>query len=365
MSYGFANKQDTASGGSESADMPILCESCLGPNPYVRMTRIPNGGECKICTRPFTVFRWSPGSGARFKRTEICTTCAKIKNVCQTCVLDLVYHLPVQVRDTAMDLKNKAPTGDINRQYYVNNVEAQGDSALVASSAGPSSRAGQDLLKKLTRNSSEPSYKRNRPQLCSFFAKGNCTRGDACPYRHELPPSMLDPAGAGDLGKQNIQDRYHGRNDPVAKRLLAGSSGSSGGSGSGQSQPLPPPPADPSVVTLFLSTLPESATASEAPIRALFSASHTQEAIRSITLVPKTKCAFVNFSTRTDAERAAAQCRTKMRLPAVEGGGGGGEEIRVSWGRSRAAAAPAGSGKTAATATATGQDAVATAATGV
>ncbi|CAD6908085.1 unnamed protein product [Tilletia controversa] len=322
MAYNFANKQDTASAGAESADMPILCESCLGPNPYVRMTKIPHGGECKICTRPFTVFRWSPGQGARFKRTEICTTCAKIKNVCQTCVLDLQYGLPVQVRDTAVGIKSKAPTGDINRQFYVNNVEEQGDAALIASSAGPSSRAGQDLLKKLTR--AEPSDKRNRPQLCSFFAKGNCTRADACPYRHELPPSMLDPAGAGDLAKQNIQDRYHGRADPVAKRLLASASSSSG---SGALTP----PADNSVVTLFLSNLPESATASEEPIRTLFSTSSSSSAsgnIKTITLVPKTKCAFVNFSSREHAERAAARCRAKMDLD--------GTEIRVSWGRSRA-----------------------------
>jgi len=227
--------------------------------------------------------------------------------------------LPVQVRDTAMGLKSQAPTGDINRQFFVNNVEAQGDSALQASSAGPSSRAGQDLLRKLTR--AEPSYKRNRPQLCSFFAKGNCNRGDACPYRHELPPSMLDPAGAGDLGKQNIQDRYHGRADPVAKRLLAGASGGAALT----------PPTDTSVATLFLSNLPESATASETPIRSLFdqrtASSGADEAIRSITLVPKTKCAFVNFVNREEAERAAAQFRTKMHLE--------GAEIRVTWGRSR------------------------------
>lgn len=41
--------------------------------------------------RPFTVFRWCPGRGARFKKTEICQTCCKIKNVCQTCLLDLQY----------------------------------------------------------------------------------------------------------------------------------------------------------------------------------------------------------------------------------------------------------------------------------
>jgi len=27
----------------------------------------------------------------RFKKTEICQTCAKLKNVCQTCIFDLQY----------------------------------------------------------------------------------------------------------------------------------------------------------------------------------------------------------------------------------------------------------------------------------
>ena len=46
---------------------------------------------CKICERPFTVFRWRPGARARHKKTQLCQTCAKSKNACQTCVLDLVY----------------------------------------------------------------------------------------------------------------------------------------------------------------------------------------------------------------------------------------------------------------------------------
>lgn len=61
----------------------------------------------------------------RFKKTEICTTCAKIKNVCQTCILDLQYGLPVQVRDTALGLQGGAPSSDINKQYYVQRVEEQ------------------------------------------------------------------------------------------------------------------------------------------------------------------------------------------------------------------------------------------------
>lgn len=45
----------------------------------------------KICARPFTVFRWCPGVRMRFKKTEVCQTCSKLKNVCQTCLLDLEY----------------------------------------------------------------------------------------------------------------------------------------------------------------------------------------------------------------------------------------------------------------------------------
>jgi len=81
------------------------------------------GRACGTCTRPFTVFRWNPGQGSRFKSTVVCQTCAKIKNVCQTCLLDLEYGLPVQVRDTALALKNEAPSSDVNREYYAQNME--------------------------------------------------------------------------------------------------------------------------------------------------------------------------------------------------------------------------------------------------
>ena len=68
------------------------------------------------------------------------------------------------------------------------------------------------ILQKLARQT--PYYKRNAPHLCSFFAKGTCSRGAACPYRHEMP------AEESELSHQNIQDRYRGENDPVAEKML-------------------------------------------------------------------------------------------------------------------------------------------------
>ncbi|XP_042196099.1 pre-mRNA-splicing factor RBM22-like [Callorhinchus milii] len=109
----------------EDADFPILCQTCLGENPYIRMTKEKYGKECKICSRPFTVFRWCPGARMRFKKTEVCQTCSKLKNVCQTCLLDLEYGLPIQVRDAGMSLKDDMPKSDVNKEYYTQNMERE------------------------------------------------------------------------------------------------------------------------------------------------------------------------------------------------------------------------------------------------
>lgn len=38
------------------------------------------------------------------------------------------------------------------------------------------------MLLKLARTT--PYYKRNRPHICSFWVKGECKRGEECPYRY-------------------------------------------------------------------------------------------------------------------------------------------------------------------------------------
>ncbi|KAJ2705746.1 Pre-mRNA-splicing factor slt11, partial [Coemansia spiralis] len=195
-------------------EFPILCETCLGDNPYVKMTKEAQGRECKVCTRPFTVFRWLPGRGMRYKKTEICPTCAKLKNVCQTCILDLEHGLPVQARDAALGIEGSVPRQAGNRRDYA--ARTAGSLEVVGGATDYSGRAepaGREMLKRMARTG--PYYKRNRAHICSFFVKGLCTRGNECPYRHEMPEG--DP----ELAKQNLVDRYHGNNDPVAKRMLA------------------------------------------------------------------------------------------------------------------------------------------------
>lgn len=198
----------------ENSDFPILCETCLGDNPYVRMMKEKYGKECKICNRPFTVFRWCPGTGMRYKKTEVCQTCSKLKNVCQTCLLDLEYGLPVQVRDAALKIKDDLPRSTVNKEYFNQQVEKQlaEDNTVAYGELGKITNKNE-MLTKLARKA--PYYKRNRPHVCSFWVKGECKRGEECPYRHETPNDPEDP-----LSNQNIRDRFYGVNDPVADKLV-------------------------------------------------------------------------------------------------------------------------------------------------
>lgn len=59
----------------------------------------------------------------RFKKTEVCQTCSRMKNVCQTCLLDLEYGLPIQVRDAALKVQDDLPRNDINKEYYIQNMD--------------------------------------------------------------------------------------------------------------------------------------------------------------------------------------------------------------------------------------------------
>ena len=126
---------DTSRRQWEGGDFPLLCESCLGESPYIRMQKAPYASGCKMCDRPFTVFKWRPGRGEGYKKTEVCQTCSKIKNVCQTCILDLQFGLPSQLRDAVLshtDGTLVVPESDINREYF-----AQQHVALLASGHDP------------------------------------------------------------------------------------------------------------------------------------------------------------------------------------------------------------------------------------
>ena len=232
---GLGARSDIHKVGWEVSEFPILCETCLGDNPYIRMTKADWDKECKICTRPFVVFRWKPDSKSRYKKTEICQTCAKMKNVCQTCLFDLQFGLPVEVRDKFLINKVEIPKDVVNKNFWAYEMTQKIDKIDLPYDKIDS----YPVLEKLNRLDNN---KRNLPHICSFFVRGNCARRATCPYRHELPD-------VNDLSEQNIKDRYYGMNDPVAKKILKAY---------GDSKP-PIPPADISVTTLFMGGLTDDA----------------------------------------------------------------------------------------------------------
>ncbi|KAJ1657338.1 Pre-mRNA-splicing factor slt11 [Dispira simplex] len=290
--------------GWKESEFPILCETCLGENPYMRMTRQTHGRECKICERPFTIFRWCPGRNMRYKKTEICQTCAKLKNICQTCMFDLEYGLPVQVRDNIMNVASGAmPQSDVNREYFIQNAEKQlADGQHYLEYEGADLTA-KETLRRMARK--EPYYKRNRAHICSFFVKGECTRGQACPYRHELPTEQ-------EQIKTNFKDRYYGNNDPLAKRVMEKV---------GERAWLQPPE-DLTVTSLFITGV--TPDISQGDVQQAFAEFGE---VRSVVLSHAKKCAFVNFLSRAAAELAAEKTFGRLAIKGII--------LRVAWGKPR------------------------------
>lgn len=87
------------------SDGPSLCAQCLGDKDHIKMIRQPGGEECKLCTRPFTVYRWNILRELRqLQKTIICNTCANARNCCQSCMVDVTYGIPLDIRDAALKM---------------------------------------------------------------------------------------------------------------------------------------------------------------------------------------------------------------------------------------------------------------------
>ena len=219
------------------------------------MTRAMHGGECKICSRPFTLFRWKPGKDARFKKTEICQNCSRTKNICQTCLLDLQYNLPVKARDALLGEEGahafygqEIPKLEVNRQFFFQTMRSRladqdqsgGDTSAPLRLGSEVPVVNERLAAVAKKRATAANYRRNLPHVCSFYAKKECNRGDACPFRHQLD------AHDEQLSDQRIKDRYFGTRDPVADKIIARETATirkekaaevAGGSSSGQEYP--------------------------------------------------------------------------------------------------------------------------------
>lgn len=95
------------------------------------MSKQINGSNCKICSKVYTVFRWKPDRKQVQKSTEICTSCSKVRNLCQTCIKDLQFNLPSQLRDAVLSAANSIATIENS-----SNVAYQEQNALALINSG-------------------------------------------------------------------------------------------------------------------------------------------------------------------------------------------------------------------------------------
>lgn len=282
----------------------------------MRMTKDNYGADCKICLKPFTIFRWCPGKGMRFRRTEICQTCCKLKNTCQSCILDLQYSLPVQIRDGVLQIKEACPHNEANREYYLAaNADkiARNDVTLIDyDKTDPAAKAVlEQLSQKYTKN--KTIEERNAPLPCSFYAKGTCTRGSECPYRHVLTTEK------NNTSLKSYRDRYYGTDDPAAASILeknpelANTIEREGSAASIQK------PEDRTIKSFFIMGIRDGLAADD--IKTHFLA-------ENVKLIADGAAAIVSFKTRLDAEESAEDNLGTIEIKGVR--------VKVSWARSQA-----------------------------
>jgi pre-mRNA-splicing factor RBM22/SLT11 len=128
--------------------------------------------------------------------------------------------------------------------------------------------------------------------VCTFYVRGECNRGTACPYRHtDIAEEDLEgmKKGGGSI-EQKIRDRFHGINDPVAKKILD----------KVKETNLPTPPADLNISTLFIGGVTDD-TIDEDSIKKQL---EPFGKIKAIKMIHRQGCAFACFYARESAERA-------------------------------------------------------------
>ncbi|KAI1505956.1 RNA recognition domain-containing protein [Biscogniauxia marginata] len=293
-------KQDLNRSGWESTDFPSVCENCLPPNPFVKMLKEDHGAECKICTRPFTVFSWpADRAHGRKKRSNICLTCARMKNCCQCCMLDLQFGLPIQLRDAALKMVAPGPGSEINREYFAQNNEKAIEEGHGTEEYEKTDEKARELLRRLA--NSKPYFRKGRP-----IEDGNATNSTG--------GNPVVGAGVGGPGPIRTRD----------SRAAAAAGAKPGRRPFPSAAQLPPgpkdylPPADKSITSLFVTGIEDDLP--EYKVRDFFK-EHGK--IKSLICSHMSHCAFINYETREGAERAAEACQGRAVIA--------GCPLRVRW----------------------------------
>lgn len=291
--------------------MPSVCERCLPDNPYVQMLKEDYGEACKLCTRPFTVFSWKADRTSRRKKTGICLTCARLKNCCQHCMLDLSFGLPITIRDAALKMVAPGPGSDVNREYFAQNHEKEIEEGRGLEGYEKTDEKARDLLRRLAAN--EPYYKKQR-RLEAEQAEGGQKLLEGGEGGHEPGPIRTNTREKSAYGNQGGSKGVVRPGKAGARKAFPSSAA------------LPPkaedilPPSDPNITSLFITGVEDDLPEHE--LRTHF-AQYGQ--LRSVVCSHRSHCAFLNYMSREGAEKAAAACQGRAVIKGVP--------LRVQWGK--------------------------------
>lgn len=344
-------------------DFPQLCETCLGPNPYVRMVKLKFGEKlCKISNLPYQGFRWKAGAGGRMKETIVSIAVARERDICQTCLNDMKYGLPVGLRDKLLAQQESQalalPTSDVGLRYHYQQLgsAAEGDDSERGDGShyGPSSSnqlvpfalevANQQAARQLdvfarAKANLEARNKtafRNLPKLCSFWVAGSCTRvvKKVCQFRpccgsfvfpeiasnrelHESLAADLEAHGPEAVMRTLDNDTRVAiktatsgvnRDEAIRKRVTGEDDLAQKYLNQFRAKnPELAPPADGTITTLWVGGLEE--WHSEAELRDALYAFHPPELPTMAPLIHvlrQAHCAFLEYPTRALAEAVAA-----------------------------------------------------------
>ena len=222
-------------------------------------------------------------------------------------MLDLSFGLPITIRDQALKMIAPGPQSSINREFYAQNNEKEIEEGRGGLEAyDKTDEKAMDLLKKLA--NSEP-YSRKRRIEEDIEGKD----------MKALPPPDSLTGGMNTVAPPNSSGE---------KRQRTGVAGAAqGGKASRQiaarQQPSEKdwlPPRDPNIQTLMILGVEDDLP--EYKIRDFF---EKYGKLQSLVCSHRAHCAFINYATREDAEKAADACRGKAIVA--------GCPLRVTWGK--------------------------------
>lgn len=135
------------------------------------MVRHQNGAECRTCTRPFDVYRWTSDAIAKqSSKTLICLTCARERDCCQLCMLDIHFNIPLHIRDAALRMAGLTASdlGRLlkNRELQaVNADEAQEKQGHSEDIALEHKEKARQLLSKLSKKLGTQIFEKAKPAV--------------------------------------------------------------------------------------------------------------------------------------------------------------------------------------------------------